>query len=298
MKLLCLFGICLFPFVGITAQEFAPEKGTQEIIISRADSSVLFNVMRKAIKIQADADKEYYWYHQNKINRNRGGYFGKLLHGEYCSFDQEKRLISKGMFDKGLKVGTWLNWHDNGAVAVNANWKSGLLSGKVYEYYDTRSLKSVREFKKGKKCSAHFAYHLDGKLLAITRYRNDLKHGKESIYVSDKPVVNYYKKGELVVRRSKDEPKQTRVAKKSRAGDELQKDVEQNTPLKEKRVRSKERNAKKELSSGNEIDVRRNIGKAKEGIKNKAGNSSEPNEKRVGWFGLGKWFGSKDNNSK
>ncbi len=76
--------------------------------INENDYSIVAEVLAKEKSIPSSADKEYYWYKSNSIMSTKGGYDGKLLHGQYSSFYLNSNLKEKGKYHMGLiKLEKW-----------------------------------------------------------------------------------------------------------------------------------------------------------------------------------------------
>jgi len=78
----------------------------------------------------------YYWFANNAIHEQQGGFSGKLLNGRYEESDKNHNLKQQGTFRDGLKDGTWKTWGDAGRLASIVTWESGVKTGK-FTYYDS-----------------------------------------------------------------------------------------------------------------------------------------------------------------
>jgi hypothetical protein len=204
MKQLFLISICLLQFSLVAVgQNPISLKETQEIVLSGIDSLVQFNVLRNSTGIKTELDKIYYWYSKKKIHKNRGDYYGKLLHGIYCSFDNESQLISKGTFGRGLKVGQWKEWYNNGNISSVENWKDGLLDGKVQKFNDHGQCVYTGLYQEGEKCGFHIFYSDQGEPMKQTHFKAGLKNGKEIINDNGKELVLIYKRDVLIKKNGK-----------------------------------------------------------------------------------------------
>lgn len=198
MKRFIIVLFCFFSVQSLFAQDEISIGKTREVVVSRLDSVLRFEVLTKSTGISPDMAKTYYWYSQNRIYSNQGDFYGKLLHGTYCLFDSERRLIVKGDFKEGLKVGNWFRWHLNGKIAVHEQWKDGLLKGKVITYSDKGDVQSLEKFKNDVKHGTQFYYSEGGLPVKEVQYKNGAKHGKEIIHAGQKPLILKYKNGVLL----------------------------------------------------------------------------------------------------
>lgn len=198
MKKIFWISVLFLQFGAIAGQDLVQIKETQEIIISGIDSSMQFNILMDSKNVDPKLNKIYYWYSKREIHKNRGDYYGSLLHDMFFTFNKERKLIVKGRFKKGLKVGLWKKWYVNGNVLATENWKKGLLHGKIQKYNNKGECVYSGRYRKGEKKGYHFFYSDEGELLKKTRYKGGLKHGKEIIKTDKKELVLKYRKGNLV----------------------------------------------------------------------------------------------------
>ena len=122
---------------------------TREIIIQSSDSIIKFEILTENPKKQNPNDNiRYFWYHNNQLASNYGGFTGNLLHGNY-ELLYEGRLITSGQFEYGLKSGTWYNWSNKGKVRNKIEYKKGIKDGH-FIMTDKKSIKITGKYRKGK----------------------------------------------------------------------------------------------------------------------------------------------------
>lgn len=112
-------------------------------------------------KYDAIPSLNYYWYYDNKIHFNQGGYSGKLLNGNYQVFDGTNKLIEKGQFKNGLKFNSWTQWFANGKI------------------------KRIQIYKEGNQEGQAKVFNEQGKLLVIENYKNGKLNGKITYFTGD-----------------------------------------------------------------------------------------------------------------
>ena len=157
------------------AQQFEKkEQSYRKIIISSKDSIIVANILTRNKGSKIEDNLVYYWYNSNKINSNKGAYYGKLLNGEYKVFNQNGGLVTAGNFKQGLKSGSWKTWYRNGELKTVSNFKNGLLNGK-YNYFDN-----------------------NGKLILSENYKNNLKSGRQYYFFINERKVSRYRNGKEV----------------------------------------------------------------------------------------------------
>ena len=88
----------------------------REVVVKTQDTIIIAKVLATKQKIKTDPQKQYFWYMDDKIHSNYGGYTGNLLHGEFRKFDSNRNLIEKGRFEYGLKDGEWFVWDREGKL--------------------------------------------------------------------------------------------------------------------------------------------------------------------------------------
>ncbi len=121
----------------------------REIVVKYEDSTLRAHILIHKENIKTSDRLMYYWYNQEKINQNMGGYSGDLLQGEYLVFDKEKNLITQGNFERGLKHGTWKHWDASGVLMKSLDYHYGLVDGKVKIYNNEGKLVETKDYKTG-----------------------------------------------------------------------------------------------------------------------------------------------------
>lgn len=115
-----------------------------------------------------------------------------VLNGKYerqCN----GKLIEKGEFLKGDKVGEWISYNKSGKLIARINYKNGLLNGKTELFYADGKPKLVAEFKNGKK-TGNWEYFSDkGKSIITGLFESGKPSGIWTIndYKGKKAVVQY-----------------------------------------------------------------------------------------------------------
>ena len=177
----------------------------------------------------------YYWLKAKEIHISRGGYEGKLLHGEYSAFYNNDNIKEQGHFNKGLKHGTWKEWFPSGEMKSMSEWKNGMLHGTVKYYDEYGKLVSCKQYKNDKAHGKH--YTCSDSAMVITRYRNGkeikTKPKKRKTRVSKKPKT---KNTEEIKKEEAPAKNKTRKLKKKDTTPEKENE-KQETPATEKKKR-------------------------------------------------------------
>jgi antitoxin component YwqK of YwqJK toxin-antitoxin module len=69
---------------------------------------------------------------------------------------------NQGFFERGLRYGPWVRYHDNGQLWSEGTWKDGKQDGPKVVYYANGQLRSEGTYKDGKKDGPWVRYHRDG----------------------------------------------------------------------------------------------------------------------------------------
>ncbi|HTK19617.1 MAG TPA: hypothetical protein VL442_08900 [Mucilaginibacter sp.] len=129
MKKIILIFFC-FLSVSVYAQKI-PDYGLNRVRITQRDQSIIAELEPESSAVSAKSSLHYYWYSANIIHETQGGYSGRLLGGQYSVFYPNKTLKEQGSFRKGLKVGVWKIWQEDGTLLAATTWKHGIdVTGK------------------------------------------------------------------------------------------------------------------------------------------------------------------------
>jgi len=150
------------------------EHETNNMVINLADATLKFQVPVSNPKVKVNNNLTYHWYKSNEILQTKGGYEGKLLHGDYSEFYLNKNLKTQGGFNKGLKHKEWKSWDDNGDLKEIINYKNGVLNGSFKTLDEKGRVILESNYKNGKLHGTTTSY-ADGKLLKRTTYKNGLE---------------------------------------------------------------------------------------------------------------------------
>jgi MORN repeat variant len=126
-------------------------------------------------------DVYYFWYRSREIHNTRGGYEGRLLHGEFTSFYSNNELKEFGEFKNGLKSGIWKEWYTNGELKNITPWINGAINGRLKEY------------------------GLNGKLTSVSQFRNNTLNGRQVIYTDSSTVkIKKFRNGKEIIKDAKE----------------------------------------------------------------------------------------------
>lgn len=197
--------------------------------ISDKDFRYEFYTIDKDITIKHH--KTYFWFKGGLIHKAEGGVSGQLLHGEFKKHFHSNQLAEQGTFKKGLKVGLWKNWFENG------------------------STESTQEYSNGQKHGNFYSYNIEGKMLEKGFYRSGKKQGYWINFVKKDTIR--YKKGKVFIPKPKLSKEEKAIAKeqakKKKEALKLQKETEK-TLKKAKKEENKKQTKKTNASTSKKED--------------------------------------------
>lgn len=197
----CIFGLLMALSLDAESKDPAP---VRDITLIYSDTVVKTAVWNASATRGVHLDRNYFWFYNNTISHNIGGYSGKLLHGKYEVFDKGKRLLCSGEFEHGLREGEWITWFRNGQI------------------------KDYTDYKKGKIHGIRKTYDPSGNLLSDIKYRKNLQDGISHYYRPDTVLRVKYRNGVTVdpgrkrlnilsfVKRHQEKPEKPEGKRKSR----------------------------------------------------------------------------------
>lgn len=144
-----ILGVIVIPiiFAG-TDKGLLSNKATREITLHVGDKHIVTNVLVQKQAFSPELDKLYFWYQNESIHKNKGGYSGFLLHGVYEQFNQFSNMLCQGSFSIGCKVGNWKYWYANGQLKCLEQWTKGKRNG-LFRYYSAEGdIDSIVSYKK------------------------------------------------------------------------------------------------------------------------------------------------------
>lgn len=172
--------ICVLISMGSVAKSVDDDLLSRLVVIHGQNYEIHCHVLVDKVDEDVNLETVYYWYQHDKIQNNKGGYAGVLLHGKYQKYDQDKHLLEKGTFHCGKKVGIWKYWDTKGELKKTLHWKNG--------------------HKKGWEC-----VYLEEDVWIKSQYKSDVLHGKRITHTKDSIKVEIYRQGKLI--RENKEPK-------------------------------------------------------------------------------------------
>ena len=169
--LLALFLIIALVFPANAQKKFSSYIENYEHTINYADRKVTLHVLPADRTLKyTDLTKSYYWYSGNQIKITQGGFSGKLLHGLYSSYYENKNLQEQGNFNMGLKSGEWKNWAEDGKLISDVTFLNGIPDGDFYKYDNQGKLIEKGRNVNGKLEGAFVKYQGDSTL--SVNYKN------------------------------------------------------------------------------------------------------------------------------
>lgn len=211
MKILKL--LLLFTPILAFSQKMPDIEALNRVILNHKDSIIYAYLLptEEGEKVKVSDKYWYNWYAQHDIKETRGGFDGKLLHGQYTEYYESKDLKKKGILKKGLKTGKWKSWYKNGQISEIVYYKNGLKDGKFVLFTS-----SGEQIEKGK-------YNKGVKKIKRKKKETDNVVNKDSIAIKksgiiknrkgkkDAPKSSTQEKGELKKEKKKKKEKEPQI---------------------------------------------------------------------------------------
>ena len=203
----------LFTSIGFTQK--IEEITHREVNVHFNDSSIKASILIEDKKVKPKNAIHYYWYYNNSIKVNQGGYKGRLLDGTYQVVNKDGSLLTNGTLKKGYQTGEWKHWENNGDLRAVYNWRKGHENGSYQKFNEGKVIEEGHCI--NGKISGSYRKYENEKLIEKGSYKNGNLHGKVITYKDDTIFREVaYKKGKEVIKKDKkpkDETKEEEVKK-------------------------------------------------------------------------------------
>ena len=247
MKSVISIVIVLFHCTAMYAQ-YIDGLDHREVNLHFPDSSIKAEVLTKEKKVQVDNTKKYYWYDNNAINHNQGGYKGNLLDGKYIVVNKHGKMITEGNFIKGNKTGEWKYWDEEGYLTALIKWDKGHKEGEYFKYKQGSII--LKGYYHKNRPEGSYKKYENRKIIETGSFKNGVLHGKKITYKGDTVLKKeVYKNGDLV--HQKDKTAKNKVEEKEE-GKKDEKEVKEGKKKKKSKAKDKEQKKKKDKSEKTE----------------------------------------------
>lgn len=91
----------------------------------------------------------YHWYKTQKMYVTQGGIDGEVINGAFKKFYLTGQLAEKGSLYYGVKQGKWKTWYPNGNLKTIVEYRRGKKHGNVSCYTEGGVLIKTRKYKRG-----------------------------------------------------------------------------------------------------------------------------------------------------
>lgn len=201
-----LLTLCFVAFVNASAQK-NEEVTHREVNVHYNDSSIKATILLEEKKIKPKNHINYYWYYNNSIKVNQGGYKGRVLDGAYQVIGKGGNLLRQGELKKGYQTGEWKSWELNGNLSSIYNWKKGHKTG-TYQKFKGGKVIEEGSYKNGKQKGTYRKYENE-KLIEKGKYKKGKLNGKIISYKNDTlfSEIKYKNGAETIVKKKEIEPK-------------------------------------------------------------------------------------------
>lgn len=188
------FLLILFSLIGVQTTAQSLKKmvknalNRDHLTLNSGDTVSSIHVLRADAKkkVTPHLDRNYFWYANNQVKTTQGGYSGRLLGGEFMLYNQDKDLLEKGVFKKGLKVNTWIRWYENGNIKKTERWHKGKRSGELLAYSEKGTLTGKYNYKNNALHGISWVYDDQGKATKLKYKRGKLMPEKKAATPKEK----------------------------------------------------------------------------------------------------------------
>lgn len=116
-----------------------------------SDKNFRYEFYTNSKKINPSKNKTYFWFKGGVIHQADFGVAGEVLNGSFKKYFHSNQLAEQGVFKKGLKIGLWKSWHENGKIETIQIWKSGQKNGEYFKYNSTGEVIEKGNYKRNHK---------------------------------------------------------------------------------------------------------------------------------------------------
>ena len=121
-------------------------------------------------------------------------YLDTIIKNEF----EERVLLQRTTFEKGIKNGLYESFHLNGQLKVKENFKDGYRDGLVEGYDKNGQLIRRNNYKNGKFHGVQERFSESGVLEELENYKNEKLHGVQDSYLEGRlQFRSYWTDGEL-----------------------------------------------------------------------------------------------------
>ncbi|MFT6166385.1 MAG: antitoxin component YwqK of YwqJK toxin-antitoxin module [Vicingaceae bacterium] len=117
-----------------------------------------------------------------------GKYINKLKDSTWITFGAEDKVVEKGDYKMGKKVGVWRTYYLNGETSAEMNYVNDLKDGAYRIFYEDGKVKDSSNFKGGKLNGLSVIYDTDGNKILEGNYFKGEKD-KDWIYYGENQKV-------------------------------------------------------------------------------------------------------------
>lgn len=132
-------------------------------------------------EVNIKANRTYYWFKGGAIHNSESGVVGEVLNDKFIKLFHSNQLAEYGFFKKGLKVGEWKTWHENGKLETVTHWRNGLKNGNFVSFNQDGDMIEKRDYENDRKCGIWINYVKKDTVY----YKNDKEYVKK---VKEKPI--------------------------------------------------------------------------------------------------------------
>lgn len=142
------------------------------------------------------------YYHDNGRIASKGAYINKIRIGEWCYYDEDKRIVARENFKDGKLNGTVFTYYENGQVSDESNYTEGVLNGPWIQYFQNGKRRLDARYVNGV-LNGRYRFWDDGGSLSVDgQYNMGVQIGDWKIYEDENGktffVMEYDNNGTLL----------------------------------------------------------------------------------------------------
>ncbi|MCH5718184.1 toxin-antitoxin system YwqK family antitoxin [Niabella hibiscisoli] len=161
--------LLLIVFLSIVVTAAKGQYYNGRVRIDSSDRSYIFQVTDD--NRRTNQGLFYYWFKSGRIHKTQGGYYGKLLHGNYKVVDRDRHLLEEGQFKKGQKTGLWRSWYTDGVLQSTRRKRFGFWNNSyAIKEYDANG-NTIKSGFENKDLFTGYQVNLQGDSSVVTRYK-------------------------------------------------------------------------------------------------------------------------------
>jgi TonB family protein len=172
LVLLGIFSLCV---TSIYAQEASKKWGKVTCRYADGDKS-----SRGHVDKMGRTGTWKFWGEDGHLHHT-ASFFHDTLNGRYVEYNEKKKVITVGQFEKGCKDGVWRFYADDGTLMSENTFVNGKLDGRQVTWYANGDVREILLCENDVVMSRK-AWYPGGRLRTVETYKNGMNEGKWFTY--------------------------------------------------------------------------------------------------------------------